>query len=119
MVTTRGKKNKDYIPDKGNIIWIHLESRKGHEQKGRRPALVLTPQRYNEVNDLMMVCPITSRDRKFPFQIPFQGEKVGGLIMIDQLRTIDWKSRQVEFVEFLDEEIQQEVTAKLETILKG
>ncbi len=84
---------KIYIPEKGDILWVNFNPTKGHEQKGHRPALVLTPRLYNEKTGLMVISPITSTSKGYPFEVEIKNSKIKGVILSDQLRTLDWKVR--------------------------
>jgi len=83
---------------KGDLVWLDFTPTKGHEQSGRRPAIVLSPQEYNEKSGLMLVCPITSKTKGYPFEVQIEG-KISGAILVDQIRSIDWKERNAKFIE--------------------
>lgn len=88
----------DYIPDRGDIVWLEFTPQAGREQAGRRPALVLSPRNYNDRSSLALLCPITSRVRGYPFevQLPPSGP-VTGVVLADQLRSQDWRARHAKF----------------------
>jgi mRNA interferase MazF len=87
-----------YCPARGDLIWIDFNPQAGHEQSGRRPALVLSPQPYNSKVGLVILCPITSKEKGFPFEVKIpEGLKVGGAILSDQVKSLDWKERCAEF----------------------
>ena len=88
----------DYIPDRGDIVWLEFTPQAGHEQAGRRPALVLSPRNYNDRSSLALFCPITSRVRGYPFevQLPSSGPVIG-VVLADQLRSQDWRARHAKF----------------------
>jgi mRNA interferase MazF len=88
-----------YIPDRGDIVWINFSPHTGREQKGRRPAVVLSPRMYNEKIGLALMCPITTRSKGYLFEVPFLGQKAKGVVLADQVRTFDWRQRPVSFVE--------------------
>ena len=90
---------KKYIPSRGDIVWINFDPTVGHEQKGRRPALVLSPQKYNRVTGRAICCPITSKERGYIFEVVFTGKKIKGAILTDQLRTLDFTQRKILFIE--------------------
>lgn len=81
--------------ERGDIVWLEFTPTKGHEQSGRRPALVLSPKEYNEKTNLALVCPITSKAKGYPFEVPLTG-KIHGVILADQLRSVDWNERRAE-----------------------
>lgn len=83
-----------FIPDVGDLIWITFDPQAGHEQAGRRPALVLTPKAYNQKSGLAMVCPVTSQIKGYPFEVLVPPDcGITGVILADQLRNLDWKAR--------------------------
>ena len=109
---------KTYIPRRGDIVWIDFDSTKGHEQNGRRPALVLSPESYNALSGRALFCPVTSRVRGHVFEVLHSGDKVVGAVLVDQVRSMDWKSRPVAFVEIAEQDVVHEVEARLLAIVK-
>ena len=89
---------KDYIPDRGDIVYITFDPVRGHEQAGRRPALVISPVFYNAKSRLALMCPITSVTKGYTFEIPITGH-ISGVVLVDQIRNIDWSVRKVRFIE--------------------
>ena len=83
---------------RGDIIWIEFGPTRGHEQSGRRPALVISPSEYNEKANLMLACPITSKVKGYPFEVPIN-RKIKGVVLSDQIRSIDWKDRKAKYIE--------------------
>jgi mRNA interferase MazF len=89
----------EYVPERGDIVWISLSPQVGHEQAGRRPALVVSPSSYNRRLRLALVFPITSRRKGYPFEVPLpEGLAVRGVVLADQLKSIDWQGREAEFI---------------------
>ncbi len=87
------------VPDRGDVVWIDFDPSLGHEQAGRRPGLVLSSSRYNQKVGLAVVCPITSRVKGYPFEVPIpEGFKIKGVILADQLKSIDLAMRNVELI---------------------
>lgn len=87
-----------YVPDAGDLIWLTFDPQAGHEQRGRRPALVLSPRVYNEKAQLAVACPITSRAKGYPFEVAVpEGGPVTGVVLADHLKSLDWKERRAEF----------------------
>jgi mRNA interferase MazF len=85
-----------YTPRKGDLIAVTLDPQSGHEQRGRRPALVLSNDLFNKHTGLCMVCPITSTRRDYPFHVTIPaGEKVTGFVMVEQIKSIDFRARRV------------------------
>jgi mRNA interferase MazF len=92
-------KAKQYIPGRGDIIWLNFNPQIGHEQSGRRPALVISPQEYNEKTDLAILCPITSQEKGYPFEVKIPADiEIRGVILSDQIKNLDWKTRKAEFI---------------------
>ena len=107
-----------YIPERGDVIWISFNPQAGHEQAGRRPAVVLSPKAYNGKVGLAILCPITNQAKGYPFEVGLSGEiDVTGVILSDQVKSLDWRVRKAEFKESLPEEVIDEVLAKLGTLL--
>ncbi|MDO9129773.1 MAG: endoribonuclease MazF [Anaerolineales bacterium] len=107
-----------YIPNRGDIVWITFNPQAGHEQSGRRPALVLSPAAYNGKVGLAILCPITSQVKGYPFEVVMpDGWKISGAILSDQVKSLDWKARQAELVCKLPSTTVDEVLQKLNTLL--
>ncbi len=108
-----------YIPKRGDVVWISFNPQAGHEQAGRRPAIVLSPKAYNQKVGLAILCPITNQAKGYPFEVSLP-EKVGvtGVILSDQVKSLDWRVRKAEFKASLPEEVIDEVLAKLGTLLE-
>ncbi len=85
-----------YVPDEGDIVWLNFTPQSGHEQAGRRPALVLTPKAYNSRTGLLVCVPITHRIKGYPFEVLLAGSGAKGVALADQVKSLDWKSRQAE-----------------------
>ena len=86
-----------YIPQAGDIVMVDFDPQVGREQAKRRPALVLTDGRYNGASGLMVVCPLTSVRKAYPFALPVTVDKVEGAILVDQLKSLDWRGRNARF----------------------
>lgn len=108
---------KTYIPKRGDIIWTDFDPAAGHEQKGKRPALVLSPEPFNKKIMLALVAPITSRVRGHAFEVPLQGRQVSGVILCQQVKTIDFVERGVSFAEKAPENVMADVLARVIAIL--
>lgn len=107
-----------YIPDSGDIVWVTFNPQAGHEQAGHRPALVLSPRAYNGKVGLALLCPITSQIKGYPFEVLIpDGLKISGAILSDQVKSLDWKARQAEFVGRLPASTFNEVVQKLSTLI--
>lgn len=108
----------NYIPNQGDIIWLDFTPQSGHEQKGRRPALVISNDFYNHQAGLSLVCPITSARRNYPLHISLEGCKaIAGFIMVEQVKSVDFLSRNAEFIEKAPNEIINEVKSILHACL--
>ena len=107
-----------YIPDRGEAVWISLNPQAGHEQAGRRPALVLSPRSYNGKVGLALFCPITSQVKGYPFEVRIPEElDVAGVVLSDQIKSLDWRARRAEFICKLPSMTIEEVLAKSRTLL--
>jgi mRNA interferase MazF len=107
-----------YVPDQGHAIWFTFDPQAGHEQAGRRPAIVLTPAAYNRKTGLVLVCPITSQVKGYPFEVPLsQGLPISGVALSDQVKSADWRARNAAFICILPATTLAEVVAKLSTLL--
>jgi mRNA interferase MazF len=107
-----------YIPNRGDIVWMTFDPQAGHGQAGRRPALVLSPATYNSKVGLAILCPITSQVKYYPFEVLIpDGLKIGGAILSDQVKSLDWKVRHAEFVCKLSASSVDEVLQKLGTLI--
>lgn len=107
-----------YIPARGDAIWITLNPQAGHEQAGRRPALVLSPASYNGKVGLVILCPVTSQVKGYPFEVAIpSGSKLAGVVLADQVKNLDWRVRKAEFICRLPQETTNEVLEKLGALL--
>ena len=107
-----------YVPQRGDVIWITLNPQAGHEQAGRRPAVVLSPGAYNGKVGLAILCPITSQVKGYPFEVRIpDGLPVKGVILADQVKSLDWKARNAERMCTLPPKVIAEILAKLNVLL--
>ena len=107
-----------YVPERGDAVWIRLNPRAGPEQAGRRPALVLSPRAYNGKVGLALFCPITSEAKGYPFEVTIpEGQAVTGVILADQVKSLDWRVRRAEFICPLPNETVSEVLDRLDALL--
>lgn len=106
------------VPDRGDAVWIQFNPQSGHEQAGRRPALVLSPAAYNGKVGLAILCPITSQAKGYPFEVEITGtSSVHGVVLSDQVKSLDWRARQAEIIERVPEDVLQDVLGRLGTLL--
>ena len=85
-----------YIPDAGHIVWLHFDPQIGHQQAGRRPALVLSPAAYNTKTDLMLCCPMTQQVKGYPFEVMIEDDPPS-VALADQAKSLDWVQRRASF----------------------
>lgn len=106
------------VPDRGDLVWLDFSPHKGHEQAGRRPGLVLSPTIYNKRVGLALICPIISKAKGYPFEVSLpDGLGVQGVVLADQVRSLDFEGRNIEVVSRSPESLVEEVLAKLATLL--
>jgi mRNA interferase MazF len=109
---------KKYVPRRGDIIKLDFNPQKGHEQAGRRPAIVLSPTDYNRTVGLAVVCPITDEKKGYPWEVAIPtNEFVSGVVLSDQMKSLDWRQRHAEFLCTLEEDLLEEVVEKAVTLL--
>lgn len=108
---------KKYIPKRGDIVWTNFNPATGHEQMGKRPALVLSPVSFNKKIMLAMVAPITSRVRGHGFEVPINGKKVKGVVLCQQVKMIDFSERGIQFAEKVSEVVTSDALAKVRAIV--
>ena len=107
-----------YVPRRGDVVWLSFPPQAGHEQRGRRPALVLSPAAYNGKVGLALFCPITSQVKGYPFEVVLSaGLTVSGVVLSDQVKSLDWRARRAEYAGRLPAAQVQEVLAKLGALL--
>ncbi len=109
---------KKYIPAQGDIVILNFDPQSGHEQKGRRPAVIISNKIFNQYVKLAFACPITNTKRDFPFHIRYDGKNVSGYIMTEQLKSIDYNSRKIKFIEKVDEDTMNEILGIIESIIE-
>lgn len=108
-----------YEPDRGDIVWIMLNPQSDHEQAGRRPAIVLSPQKYNSKAGLFLCCPITSQEKNYPFEVKIpKGSSISGVILVDQVKNLDWQVREAQFVCTIPNSVIEEVVEKISLLLQ-
>lgn len=108
----------EYVPQRGDLIWIDFDPQVGREQRGRRPALVLSPKQYNAKSSLALICPVTSKAKGYPFEVELPtGLEVEGVILADQLRSLDYQGRRARFISRLPGEMCQEVLGRAKALL--
>ena len=106
-----------YAPDRGDIVWIDFNPQLGHEQRGRRPALVISHKAYNQKVGLALFCPITSKSKNYSFEVRLDVVKIKGSVLSDQIKSLDWTMRNTEFIEKIDEKGLEEVLLKIDLLI--
>ncbi len=107
-----------YVPKKGDFIAVTFDPQAGHEQKGRRPALVVSNDLFNRRMGMAVVCPITNTDRNIPFHVAVPDDSgVTGFVMVEQVKTIDYTSRKARYIDKASGQMLEEVLGILDAIL--
>ena len=110
--------NNQYIPRRGDLVYLNFNPTKGHEQQGHRPAFVASPYPYNQRTSLALFMPITKKQKGYPFEIILPSQlMIQGVILADQVKCLDWKARGVRFIESVPESLIDEVQATIEPLL--
>jgi mRNA interferase MazF len=110
--------SRTYVPQCGDVVWITLNPQAGHEQAGRRPAVVLSPQSYNGKTGLALLCPITNQIKGYPFEVLIPAAlPIAGAVLSDQVKSLDWRAGNAELICTLPTETISEVLQKLDTLL--
>ena len=99
----------DYVPDRGDIVWLDFSPQAGKEQHGRRPAVVLSHKTYNEATGLAVLVPITSQQKNYPFEVCLKETQTQGVILSDHIKNLDWRIRNVSFIEKTPEKILSQI----------
>lgn len=106
------------VPERGDAIWLTFDPQAGHEQAGRRPAVVLSPAAYNRKVGLALLCPIINQVKDYPFEVKIpEGLPITGVILSDQIKSLDWRVRNATFIAHLPDGVVDEVLRKLNTLL--
>ncbi len=112
------RKPQNYIPDRGDFVWISLSPTSGHEQAGRRPALVISPKSYNRKTGLCVLCPATRQAKGYPFEVAIvSGDGSSGVVLADHVRNVHWKVRNIQFIHHVSDSELSEVVARIEALL--
>ena len=114
------KRQGGYVPARGDAVWITLDPQAGHEQTGRRPALVLSPATYNGRVGLALLCPITSQVKGYPFEVALpNGLAIAGVALADQVKSLDWRARKASRICAVPEDVIVQVLRRLNVLLAG
>ena len=105
---------RPYVPSRGDLVWLEFDPQSGHEQAGRRPALVLSPREYNRRVGLALCCPVTSQVKGYPFEVRLPpGLKVNGAVLADQVKSLDWRGRKASMISASPAGVLDETVAKI------
>ena len=106
------------MPDAGDLVWLTFDPQAGHEQRGRRPALILSPRVYNAKARLAIACPITSHVKGYPFEVPLPGgSPITGVVLADHVKNLDWQARRVVFESKAPADVTTDVRERLRALL--
>jgi mRNA interferase MazF len=107
-----------YVPGRGDVVWLDFYPQTGHEQGGRGPAAVLSPQAYNGKVGLALFCPVTNRVKGYPFEVAVPADcGVTGVVLADHVKNLDWRTRRAEFICRLPAPVIADILARLSAIL--
>jgi mRNA interferase MazF len=107
---------RSYVPDTGDIVWISFNPQAGHEQAGRRPAVVLSPASYNAKTSLMVCCPMTTQIKNYPFEVVVAGESPSA-VLADQIKSLDWRKRRARRKGMISADELADVRAKIRALI--
>ena len=109
---------KSYVPKKGDFVAVTFDPQSGHEQKGHRPALVVSNTLFNEQTGLTMVCPLTTTDRRYPFHVAVTNDpRITGFVMVEQVKSIDYQARKTKFIGKSSDEVLDMVLSILDACI--
>jgi len=106
-----------YIPERGDIVWLNFSPQVGYEQQGKRPAIVISPQAYNKKTGLALFCPITTKQKGYPFEVKIDVGKISGVVLSDQIKSLDWQQRDIQFIEKSTNESMNEIIKKINVLI--
>ena len=110
--------SRAYVPDAGDLVWLTFDPHAGHEQRGRRPAFILSPRSYNSKARLAIACPITSHAKGYPFEVPLPpGGKISGVGLADHVKNLDWQARRLAFEAKAPADVVTDVRERLRVLL--
>ena len=110
---------RQYVPDAGDLVWLTFDPQAGHEQRGRRPALILSPRLYNSKARLAIACPVTHQVKGYPFEVPLPaGGAIAGVVLADHIKNVDWEARRITFEAKAPADVLTDVRQKLRALLE-
>lgn len=108
-----------YVPKRGDLIWLTFQPQAGHEQSGRRPAIVVSPTDYDDRVGLALVCPITKHAKGYPFEIELpKVTGVSGVVLADQLKSLDWRARDAKYIGKMPSNAMSEVLDRIRVLIE-
>jgi len=107
-----------YIPEQGDIVTLNFDPQSGHEQKGRRPAVIISNKVFNQHLGLAFACPVTNTKRDFPFHIEIGSKNITGFIMGEQMKSIDYNSRNIKFIEKASQKTMNQILGIIDSIIQ-
>ena len=107
-----------YIPEQGDIVALSFDPQSGHEQKGRRPAMIISNKIFNQHLGLAFACPITNTNKNFPFHIKVESENITGFIMGEQMKSINYNSRNIKFIEKANQKTISQILGIIDSIIQ-
>jgi len=108
---------RSYVPSRGHVVWVNFNPVRGHEQRGRRPALIVSSEKYNAKSGLALLCPITSQIKGYPFEVNLTLKAASGVVLADQIRSIDWAERRVQKIGVVSEKTMSEIQELLKKLI--
>jgi mRNA interferase MazF len=106
-----------FIPERGDVVWLNFEPQKGKEIQKTRPAVVLSPSKYNLKSGLALFAPITSQIKGYPFEVIISSQQINGAVLCDQVRSMDWKARKATKILSLDKSTMESILSKIKLLL--
>jgi len=108
---------KKYVPNAGDLVWLNFTPQSGHEQRGHRPALCVSPEAYNKKTGLALFCPVTSKIKGYPFEEEVDAGDISGVVLSDQVKSLDWRARGVGFAGIVPDSTLESVCDKIKVLL--
>jgi mRNA interferase MazF len=110
--------SRQYKPRRGDLVWLEFSPQAGHEQSGHRPGVIISPESYNTKVGLALMCPVTSSVKGYPFEVPLPPNlPVCGVVLADQIRSLDWRARNARFIAGLPSDTLLEIIGKIRTLV--
>ena len=107
-----------YIPEQGDIVTLNFDPQSGHEQKGRRTAVIISNKIFNQHLGLAFACPVTNTKRDFPFHIEIESKNITGFIMGEQMKSIDYNSKNIKFIEKASQKTMNQILGIIDSIIQ-